>query len=178
MKFGVFLPPQASLGKVAGMLFLGGIGDSEQTFPMTAGAQRYAAKAGIALISPDTSPRGPSVPDAPEERGLGLGAGFYVDATQTPWSSHFWMFSYILHELLDTLASSLPINTSRMAICGHSMGGHGALVLGLRNRHVFKSISAFAPIAAPAAPQQLSERSHHRRCEPSLQPRLPCNPGK
>lgn len=150
MRFGVFLPPHASLGKVAGLIFLGGMGDSEQTFLSTAGAQRYAAEAGIALISPDTSPRGALVPDVPEDCELGQGAGFYVDATQNPWSRHFRMFSYVLHDLLDTLTSTLPINTSRMAISGHSMGGHGALVLGLRNRHIFKSISAFAPIATPA----------------------------
>jgi S-formylglutathione hydrolase len=150
MRFGVYLPPQASLGKVPALLFLAGFSCNEETFAIKAGAQRYAAEHGIAIVTPDTSPRGDGVTDVPDAWDVGIGAGFYVDATQEPWSRHYRMYSYVLHELPEVIATSLPVNTNRMGISGHSMGGHGALVLGLRNRHAFKSISALAPIAAPS----------------------------
>jgi S-formylglutathione hydrolase len=150
MRFGVYLPPRASLGKVPALLFLAGFSCNEETFAIKAGAQRYAAEHGIAIVTPDTSPRGDGVADEPDAWDVGIGAGFYVDATQEPWSRHYRMYSYVLHELPEVIATSLPVNTNRMGISGHSMGGHGALVLGLRNRHAFKSISALAPIAAPS----------------------------
>jgi S-formylglutathione hydrolase len=150
MRFGAYLPPQALLGKVPVLLFLTGFSCNEETFAIKANAQRYAAEHGIAIVTPDTSPRGEGVADEPDACDVGVGAGFYVDATQEPWSRHYRMYSYILHELPEVIAASLPVNTSRMGISGHSMGGHGALVLGLRNRHSFKSISALAPIAAPS----------------------------
>ena len=150
MRFGLYLPPQASLGKVLALLFLAGFSCNEETFAIKAGAQRYAAEHGIAIVTPDTSPRGDGVTDEPEAWDVGIGAGFYVDATQEPWSRHYRTYSYVLHELPEVIATNLPVNTNRMGISGHSMGGHGALVLGLRNRHAFKSISALAPIAAPS----------------------------
>jgi S-formylglutathione hydrolase len=150
MRFGVYLPPQASLGKVPALLFLAGFSCNEETFAIKAGAQRYAAEHGIAIVTPDTSPRGDGVTDVPDAWDVGIEAGFYVDATQEPWSRHYRMYSYVLHELPEVIATNLPVNTNLMGISGHSMGGHGALVPGLRNRHAFKSISALAPIAAPS----------------------------
>ncbi|CAB3800531.1 S-formylglutathione hydrolase FrmB [Paraburkholderia ultramafica] len=150
MRFGAYLPPQASLRKVPVLFFLAGLTCNEETFAIKAGAQRYAAEHGIAIITPDTSPRGDSVADEPGAWDVGIGAGFYIDATLEPWSRHYRMYSYVLHELPDVIATHLPVNTSRMGVSGHSMGGHGALVLGLRNRHVFRSMSALAPIAAPS----------------------------
>jgi S-formylglutathione hydrolase len=149
MRFGVYLPPQARLGDVPALLFLAGFSCNEETFAIKAGAQRYAAEHGIAIVTPDTSPRGEGVADEPAAWDVEIGAGFYVDATQEPWSRHYRMYSYVLHELPEAITTSLPLNTNLMGISGHSMGGHGALVLGLRNRHVFKSIPALAPIAAP-----------------------------
>lgn len=150
MCFGVYLPPQAALGKVAALFFLAGLAGNEETFASKAGAQRYAAEHGLALVTPDTSPRGEAIPDEPDAWDFGKGAGYYVDATQEPWSRNYRMYSYVLHELPDVVARHLPINGERLAIAGHSMGGHGALVLGLRNRHVFRSVSALAPISSPS----------------------------
>lgn len=148
MRFSVFLPPKVDK-PVPALLFLAGLTCTEETFMVKAGAQRYAAEAGIALIAPDTSPRGTGVPGATQDWDFGEGAGFYLDATQAPWSRHFRMESWIVRELLPLLTHELPIDAGRIGISGHSMGGHGALTLALRHPGVFKTLSAFAPICSP-----------------------------
>jgi S-formylglutathione hydrolase len=154
MKFSVFLPPQAAIdaagGTVPALVYLAGLTCNEETFMVKAGAQRLAASLGLALIAPDTSPRGANLPGDTESWDFGVGAGFYLDATQAPWSQHYRMESYITGELLPLLTGTLPLNASRIGIFGHSMGGHGALTLALRHPGLFKSISAFAPICAPS----------------------------
>ena len=147
MKFSVFLPPQAATQNVPALYWLSGLTCSDENFSTKAGAQRVAAELGIALIIPDTSPRGEGVPDD-AAYDLGLGAGFYVNATQAPWAAHYQMYDYVLHELPALVEAELPLSDKR-AISGHSMGGHGALVLALRNPKRFVSVSAFAPIANP-----------------------------
>ena len=149
MRFSVFLPPQARRGPVPALIYLAGLTCNEETFMTKAGAQRVAADLGLALIAPDTSPRGASIPGEADSWDLGVGAGFYLDATQPPWSAHYRMETYITAELLPLIGSLMPINGSRIGIFGHSMGGHGALTLALRHREVFKSVSALAPICAP-----------------------------
>lgn len=148
MRLSVFLPPQAQHGPVPALVYLSGLTCTEENFTVKAGAQRYAADHGIALVAPDTSPRGEGVPDDPAY-DLGVGAGFYVDATEEPWARNFRMYSYIARELPALLAAHLPIRADALGITGHSMGGHGALVLGLREPGVFRSVSALAPIVAP-----------------------------
>ncbi|MDQ3060207.1 MAG: S-formylglutathione hydrolase [Pseudomonadota bacterium] len=153
MKVSVYLPPQAlqpGAPKVAALLYLAGLTCTEETFMAKAGAQRLAAELGLALIAPDTSPRGAHIPGEADSWDFGVGAGFYLDATQAPWSRHWRMESYITAELLPLLAHSLPIERQRIGIFGHSMGGHGALTLALRHPALFKSVSAFAPICAPS----------------------------
>lgn len=150
MRFSVFLPEEASSGKVPALFYLAGLTCTEETFAIKAGAQRYAAEHGIALISPDTSPRGADVPDESAAWDFGVGAGFYVDAMQEPWSKHYRMYSYVTQDLREAVLAELPVNGDRLGIFGHSMGGHGALVLALRNPDVYRSVSAFAPIAAPS----------------------------
>jgi S-formylglutathione hydrolase len=150
MKFSVFLPPQAAQGPVPALLYLAGLTCNEETFMAKAGAQRLAAELGLALIAPDTSPRGANLPGEADSWDFGTGAGFYLDATQAPWSSHYRMESYLTAELLPLLSSALPIDAGRIGIFGHSMGGHGALTLALRHPGLFKSVSAFAPICAPS----------------------------
>ncbi len=147
MQFSVFLPPQAAERKVPALYWLSGLTCSDENFSVKAGAQRVAAEQGIALIIPDTSPRGDGIADDPAY-DLGQGAGFYVNATQAPWAQHYQMYDYILTELPTLLEAQLPLSDQR-AISGHSMGGHGALVLALRNPQRFTSVSAFAPIANP-----------------------------
>ncbi len=147
MQFSVFLPPQAATQPVPALYWLSGLTCSDENFSVKAGAQRVAAELGIALIIPDTSPRGDDVADDPAY-DLGQGAGFYVNATQAPWAQHYQMYDYILTELPTLLEVELPLSDQR-AISGHSMGGHGALVLALRNPQRFTSVSAFAPIANP-----------------------------
>ena len=150
MQFSVFLPPQALAGeKVPALLYLAGLTCTEETFVVKAGAQRLAAELGLALISPDTSPRGANLPGEADAWDFGVGAGFYLDATQAPWASHWRMESYLMGELLPSVLATLPIDGERLGIFGHSMGGHGALTLALRHPGVFKSLSAFAPICAP-----------------------------
>ena len=149
MKFSVYLPPQAAKGPVPALLFLAGLTCTEETFMAKAGAQRLAAELGLALIAPDTSPRGAGVPGEAESWDFGVGAGFYLDATQAPWSTHYRMESYLTVELLPLVTQTLPIAAQRLGILGHSMGGHGALTLALKHPGVFKSVSAFAPICAP-----------------------------
>ena len=150
MKFSVFLPPQATHGPVPVLVYLAGLTCSEETFMIKAGAQRLAAELGLALIAPDTSPRGANVAGESDSWDFGVGAGFYLDATQAPWAKNWQMESYITQELLPLVSVTLPINTAKVGIFGHSMGGHGALTLALRHPALFKSVSAFAPICAPA----------------------------
>lgn len=150
MKFSVYLPPQAKQGPVPAVLFLAGLTCTEETFMAKAGAQRLAAQFGIALITPDTSPRGAGVPGEADSWDFGTGAGFYLDATEAPWSRHWRMESYLIDELLPLAAGVLPLQAGRFGVFGHSMGGHGALTLALRHPGVFKSVSAFAPICAPS----------------------------
>ncbi len=150
MKFSVYLPPQASSQKVPALLYLAGLTCTEETFATKAGAQRVAAELGMALITPDTSPRGAGIAGEADSWDFGLGAGFYLDATQAPWSTHYRMESYLLQDLLPLIGDTLPIDTQRLGITGHSMGGHGALTLALRHPGRFRSLSAFAPICAPS----------------------------
>jgi S-formylglutathione hydrolase len=151
MRFSAYLPPQAVHEKrsVPVLLYLAGLTCTEETFPAKGGAQRLAAQLGMALVCPDTSPRGANIPGEAESWDFGLAAGFYLDATREPWSRHYRMESYIVEELLPLVASELGLDTSRVGITGHSMGGHGALTLALRHPGVFASVSALAPVAAP-----------------------------
>jgi S-formylglutathione hydrolase len=149
MKFAVYQPPQASGGRVPVLVYLAGLTCTEETFAIKAGAQRVASELGLILVAPDTSPRGANIPGEAESWDFGLGAGFYVDATCEPWSKHYRMYSYITRELPDLVAAKFPANAARQGIFGHSMGGHGALVCALRNPGQYRSLSAFAPIAAP-----------------------------
>lgn len=148
MRFSVFLPEQARAGKVPALFYLAGLTCTEETFMIKAGAQRVAAEQGLILITPDTSPRGAGIVGESDSWDFGLAAGFYVDATEAPWHSHYRMYSYVL-ELYQTAILELPVDAARIGIFGHSMGGHGALVLALRNPGLFHSVSAFAPICAP-----------------------------
>lgn len=150
MKFSVFLPPQASTGPVPALVYLAGLTCNEETFMTKAGAQRLAAELGLALIAPDTSPRGAKVPGEADSWDFGMGAGFYLDATQAPWAANYRMESYLTAELLPLLKATLPLDADRIGLFGHSMGGHGALTLALRHPGLFKSVSAFAPICAPS----------------------------
>lgn len=148
MRFSAFIPPNADGASRPALFYLAGLTCTEETFMMKAGAQRVAAELGIVLIAPDTSPRGANVPGETDAWDFGAGAGFYLDATQQPWATHYRMESYI-HELRELVVKELPVDGSRIGIFGHSMGGHGALTLALRRPAAFKSVSAFAPIAAP-----------------------------
>lgn len=150
MRFAAYLPPEADKGNVPVLWFLSGLTCTEENFTVKAGAQRVAAELGIALIAPDTSPRGDEVPDDPDGAyDFGKGAGFYVDATEAPWAAHYRMRSYIEKELPALVGQALPLDMTRQAITGHSMGGHGALTIALRNPDRFRSVSAFAPICSP-----------------------------
>lgn len=149
MRFAVYLPPAAKLGCVPAVMYLAGLTCNEETFATKAGAQRKASELGLALIAPDTSPRKTAVPGQSDSWDFGVAAGFYLDATQQPWAQHWRMESYLMQELLVQIGQQLPIDTQRLGITGHSMGGHGALSLALRHLDAFKSVSAFAPICAP-----------------------------
>jgi len=150
MTFAIFLPPQAEAGRVPVLYWLSGLTCTDENFVTKAGAQKYAAEHGIAVIAPDTSPRGDGVPDDPEGAyDFGLGAGFYVNATQTPWSGHYHMYDYVVQELPEIVDENFPVDSERQSIFGHSMGGHGALTIALNNPGRFRSVSAFAPIVAP-----------------------------
>ena len=147
MRFAVFQPPQVADGKVPVLTFLSGLTCTEENFVVKSGAQRVAAELGLMLISPDTSPRGEDVPDDPDgSYDFGLGAGFYVNATEAPYSQHYQMYDYVTTELQKAVFENFPGDASRHGLTGHSMGGHGALTIGLRNPQIFKSLSAFAPI--------------------------------
>ncbi len=150
MRFSVYRPPQAENGPVPVLWYLSGLTCTEENFTVKAGAQRYAAKHGIMLVAPDTSPRGAGIDGEDDSYDFGTGAGFYVDATREPWSRNYRMYSYIVDELPDAVFSRFPADRRRQGITGHSMGGHGALVIGLRNPARYRSISAFAPICAPS----------------------------
>ena len=149
MRFGVFLPPQAASGRVPVLYWLSGLTCTEENFIVKAGAQRVAAALGLAIVVPDTSPRGLGIPGEGDSYDFGLGAGFYVDATEAPWSRGYRMYSYITQELPADVAATFPVDPGRVGIFGHSMGGHGALTIALKNPRQYKSVSAFAPIASP-----------------------------
>ena len=147
MTFAVYVPPQASEGKVPVVTFLQGLTCTHENFMVKSGAQRYAAELGIMLVSPDTSPRGEDVPDDPDGNyDFGLAAGFYLNATQEPWSRHYHMYDYVMQELQPAIFDNFPGDPERHGLTGHSMGGHGALTIGLKHPDVFRSLSAFAPI--------------------------------
>ncbi|MFV0477135.1 MAG: S-formylglutathione hydrolase [Parahaliea sp.] len=154
MQFSLFLPPQAELSDRKGALpvlyWLSGLTCTDENFVTKAGAQRYAAEHGVIVVAPDTSPRGENVPDDPDGAyDFGLGAGFYVNATRAPWHAHYQMYEYITCELPYLIGQYIPIDPDRAGISGHSMGGHGALTIALRNPDKYKSVSAFSPIVAP-----------------------------
>lgn len=150
MRFSIYLPPQASQANPVPVLYwLSGLTCTDENFVEKANAQRIAAELGIAVVAPDTSPRGEGVADDPNNAyDLGLGAGFYVNATQSPWDKHYQMYDYIVDELPKLIEANFPV-TDRRSISGHSMGGHGALVIALRNPERYQSVSAFAPICNP-----------------------------
>lgn len=149
MKFAVYQPPQASAAAVPVLYFLSGLTCTEENFMTKAGAQQFAAKYGLMLVAPDTSPRGAGIPGEEDDWDFGTGAGFYVDATEEPWRSHYRMYSYVVDELPAVIAKHFPVVPDRQGIFGHSMGGHGALICALKNPDRYRSVSAFAPIAAP-----------------------------
>jgi S-formylglutathione hydrolase len=149
MRFGVFLPPQAEHTLVPALYWLSGLTCTEENFIIKAGAQRIAAELGIAIITPDTSPRGLNIPGESNSYDFGSGAGFYLDATIAPWAPRYRMYSYITQELAPLIPTQFSINPKRTGIFGHSMGGHGALTIALKNPDYFKSVSAFAPICSP-----------------------------
>jgi S-formylglutathione hydrolase len=149
MRFAVYQPPAARNQKVPVLYYLSGLTCTEENFSTKAGAQRYAAEHGVMLVVPDTSPRGLGLPGETAAWDFGAGASFYVDATESPWRAHYRMYSYLTEELPALIAASFPADPSRKSIFGHSMGGHGALVIALRNPSAYRSVSAFAPIAAP-----------------------------
>jgi S-formylglutathione hydrolase len=152
MIFSIYLPPNASaLNKVPVIYWLSGLTCTDDNFVQKAGAQQYAAEEGVAIVCPDTSPRGDDVPGDPNKAwDFGLGAGFYVNATQEPWKKHYQMYDYVTKELPAVLkASDLPIDTDNCSIMGHSMGGHGALTIALKNPGKYRAVSAFSPICSP-----------------------------
>ena len=150
MRFAAFVPPQAHQSPFPVLWYLSGLTCTEENFTVKAGAQRVAAELGFLLIAPDTSPRGDAVPSDPAgSYDFGLGAGYYIDATEQPWSRNYRMASYIEHELPGLITSELPADGARQSIMGHSMGGHGALTIALRNQARFASVSAISPICSP-----------------------------
>ncbi|TCK19090.1 S-formylglutathione hydrolase [Thiogranum longum] len=149
MTFSVYLPPAASTRKVPALYFLSGLTCTDDNVRVKAGAQRYAAALGIALVMPDTSPRGEGVADDPDRYDLGQGAGFYINATCEPWASHYQMYDYVTRELPALVEAELPLIPGLKSITGHSMGGHGALICAFKNPGAYQSVSAFAPICNP-----------------------------
>ena len=149
MTFSVYLPPRAQSRRVPAVYWLSGLTCTDDNFRVKAGAQRYAAELGLALVIPDTSPRGVQVPDVKERYDLGQGAGFYVNATRPPWSAHYHMYDYVTRELPALVEAGLPLIPGVKSVTGHSMGGHGALLCALKNPGAYRSVSAFAPICNP-----------------------------
>jgi S-formylglutathione hydrolase len=149
MRVGLFLPPQAQAGRVPVLYWLSGLSCTEENFVVKAGAQRVAAELGLAIVTPDTSPRGVRNPGDDASYDFGLGAGFYVDATEEPWARNYRMASYVAAELPRLVAEEFPVDAGRTGISGHSMGGHGAITLALKNPGTYRSLSALAPIASP-----------------------------
>jgi S-formylglutathione hydrolase len=149
MRFAVYRPPQAERGAVPVLFYLAGLTCTEETFAIKAGAQRRAAELGLMLITCDTSPRNTGIPGEADDWEFGAGAGFYLNATQEPWSRNFRMYDYVRDELRSLVLQNFPAQADRVGIFGHSMGGHGALVLALRNTDLYRSVSAFAPICSP-----------------------------
>ena len=150
MTASIYLPPQAAHSKVPVLWWLSGLTCTDENFVTKAGAQRYAAEHGVAIVAPDTSPRGDGVPDDPDGAyDFGLGAGFYVNATQKPWAKHYHMYDYITEELPQFVTDNFNARPDCQAISGHSMGGHGALTIALKNPGKYRSVSAFAPIVSP-----------------------------
>ena len=150
MNFSVYLPPAAEHGEVPVLYWLSGLTCTDENFVTKAGAQHYAARHGVAIVAPDTSPRGEGVPDDPEGAyDFGLGAGFYVNAVQEPWANHYQMYDYVATELPALVAAQPSIDAERAGIFGHSMGGHGALTIALKNPQNYRSVSAFSPICSP-----------------------------
>ncbi len=149
MTFSIYLPPKAARERVPVVYWLSGLTCTDDNVRTKAGAQRYAAELGIALVMPDTSPRGDDVPDEPDRYDLGKGAGFYVDATESPWSRHYRMYEYVTRELPALVEAEFPVIAGLRSISGHSMGGHGALICALKEPGMYRSVSAFAPICHP-----------------------------
>jgi S-formylglutathione hydrolase len=149
MRFSIYQPPQAQSSQVPVLYFLSGLTCSEENFMAKAGAQRLAAKYGLMLVVPDTSPRETGTPGEDNDWDIGTGAGFYIDATEDPWKAHYQMYSYVIEELPELINKNFAVFPDKQSIFGHSMGGHGALVCALKNPQTYKSVSAFAPIAAP-----------------------------
>lgn len=149
MTFSVYLPPQAATQKLPVVYWLSGLTCSDDNMRTKAGAQRYAAELGLILVMPDTSPRGDDVADEPARYDLGKGAGFYVNATQAPWATHYQMYDYVTRELPELVEAHFPVIPGKRAISGHSMGGHGALICALKNPGMYASVSAFSPICNP-----------------------------
>ena len=150
MRFSVYLPPQAASERVPVVYWLSGLTCTDDNARTKGGMQRYAAELGLALVFPDTSPRGVGVADGQNRYDLGKGAGFYINATQAPWSEHYQMYDYIIHELPGLIERELPVLPGMRSISGHSMGGHGALISALKNPDLYQSVSALAPICNPA----------------------------
>jgi len=148
MTFSVFVPEHQSSEKLKTLIWLSGLTCSEENFRLKSGVQRIASELKMIIVSPDTSPRGEGVPDN-ENYALGQAAGFYLDATEPPWNKHFNMYTYITKDLLEIIGNNFPIDTDKTGIFGHSMGGHGALTIAIKNPELFKSVSAFAPICSP-----------------------------
>ncbi|MDA7589427.1 S-formylglutathione hydrolase [Porticoccaceae bacterium] len=150
MTFSIYLPPQAKQAPVPILYWLSGLTCSDENFVTKAGAQQHAAEYGIAIVCPDTSPRGEGVPDDEESAyDFGLGAGFYINATEQPWATHYQMYDYVVEELPALINAEFPVDGSKVAISGHSMGGHGALTVALKNPERYCSVSAFSPICSP-----------------------------
>ncbi|HKL62632.1 MAG TPA: S-formylglutathione hydrolase [Woeseiaceae bacterium] len=149
MQFTLYLPPQAESEPVPVLYWLSGLTCTEENFTIKSGAQRYAAELGLALVAPDTSPRGLALPGEDADWDLGTGAGFYVNATEAPWAGHYNMYDYVACELPALVESTFPVIPDCRSVSGHSMGGHGALIVALKNPGMFRSVSAFAPICAP-----------------------------
>ena len=150
MAFSVFVPPHAAGAQLPVLYWLSGLTCNDEVFPIKAGAQRLAAELGLVLVAPDSSPRDTGIRGATEDWDFGEGASFYLDATESPWSERFRMYSYISRELPQVIEQNFPVDGGRAGIFGHSMGGHGALTIALKNRSRYRSVSAFAPIVAPS----------------------------